>query len=598
MAKRIAIVHLEKCKAPKDCPYLCVRVCPPVRAGKATIVENKENLKILIEEETCIGCGLCIKKCPFDAINIVNLPEALSEGPIHRFGRNGFSLYGKSLPYPEKGLVTGFLGPNGCGKTTAISALSGGLVPNLGETEKAGEIDKTISHYSGHEIQKHFKRLKDGKISVSIKPQQIAVSGKLGEMRVGELAKKKGLSEKTASEFNLPALYERKLSELSGGELQRLTIAIAYSKDAELYFFDEPSSFLDIKERIRTAKRLRTLASFGEKAVFLVEHDLTLLDSASDNVVLFYGEPSVYGIVSTPKTQRVGINTYLSGFSRDENIRFRQGEIKFSEKAPAENLSRKGTVQEFSEIEKKLGDFQLSVEGGKLRKGEVVGVVGENGTGKTTFVKILAGLEKPDMGEIKRKLKLSYKPQQLALSDDMREQTVREYLSAPLSQASDLNFESEVAEPLNLRILMQKRLSELSGGELQRVVVAASVMTPAELYLLDEPSAFLDVEQRIEIAKFIKRINEKRGASVLVVDHDVLFLDFLSDSLIVFSGKPAISSRAVGPLPMREGMNLFLSDLGVTFRRDPDTKRPRSNKENSSLDREQKSSGEYYYSSA
>ncbi|MFH0961749.1 MAG: ribosome biogenesis/translation initiation ATPase RLI [archaeon] len=590
MTKRIAIVRLEKCKAPKDCPYLCIRACPPVRAGKQTIIENKETGKIIIEEETCIGCGLCVKKCPFDAITIINLPEALAE-PIHRFGKNSFALYGRTLPFPEKGAVTGFLGPNGCGKTTVVSILSGSLIPNLNSQEE-GRLPAVIEHFAGQEIQKHFKVLEKGSLRAAVKPQQISVSGRIGETLVSEAAAK--VPEETLREFNIRPLFGRKISELSGGELQRLTIALAYGKDADLYFFDEPSSFLDIRERIRTAKRLRNLAGTG-KSVFLVEHDLTLLDTASDNVILFYGEPSVYGVVSIPKTQRVGINTYLSGFSRDENIRFRPGEIKFSERAPVEKMSRKEAVQEFSKIEKKLGEFSLFVEGGKIRKGEVVGVVGENGTGKTTFVRILAGEMKPDRGDVKKQLmKLSYKPQQLEVAD--RELAVRQYLAVPIAEASDLNFESEVAEPLSLRLLMQKKLGELSGGELQRVVIAAAMMKKADLYLLDEPSAFLDVEQRLEVAKFIKRVNEKRGAGVLVVDHDVLFIDYLADSLVVFSGTPAVSAKAVGPLTMREGMNLFLSDLGVTFRRDPDTKRPRANKEDSRLDREQKGTGEYYFS--
>lgn len=592
MVKRIAIVKLEKCKAPVDCPYICIKVCPPVRAGKSTIATNPENRKIIIEEETCIGCGLCVKKCPFEAITIVNLPEALSE-PLHRFSRNGFALYGKSLPFPEKGRVTGFLGPNGCGKTTVVGMLSGELLPNLNSIDEPPEIGAVISHFSGQEIQKHFKAIRDGKIRVSVKPQQIAALPKAAlAKKVSEIAK--GIPAELAERFSLGAIAGRRLSELSGGELQRLTVALAYSKEADLYFFDEPSSFLDIKERIRLSRRLRELAEARGAAVFLVEHDLTLLDSASDTVHLFYGEPSVYGIISLPKTQRVGINTYLSGFSRDENIRFRNTEIKFSERAPADSKGRRTTVQEFSDLAKRLGGFSLSVAKGKIHKGEVVGVLGENGTGKTTFVRMLAGEVKPDSGSVRASLKLSYKPQQIVVSDPI--QTVKSYLDPFIAESSaDLNFESEVAEGLGLRILMAKRIGELSGGELQRVIVAGAMMRKADLYLLDEPSAFLDVEQRLAVAKFIRRVNEKRGAGVLVVDHDILFMDYLADKLVVFQGIPAVRASSVGPLPMREGMNLFLADLEVTFRRDPDTKRPRSNKEGSRLDREQKGAGEYYY---
>ncbi len=591
MVRRIAIVRLDKCKAPTDCPYLCIKVCPPVRSGKNTISASPENKKIIIEEETCIGCGLCIKTCPFDAISIVNLPKALDE-PLHRFGRNGFALYGASLPLPKAGEVIGFLGPNGCGKSTVVDILSGKVVPNL---NRGAKIDDVVKFFAGKEVQKHFLLVKDGKLEVSVKPQMISdLPPKILEKRVSDVISK--LPPGAVSEFRLALISDRKMGELSGGELQRLSIALAYSRKADIYFFDEPSSYLDIKERLALSGRLRSLSEEKRKGVVLVEHDLTLLDSASDLVHVFYGEPMIYGIVSLPKTQRVGINVYLSGYSPDENVRFRSTQIRFVERAPYEHGRKRAVVQSFSALEKRLGAFSLKVGAGKIHKGDLIGILGENGTGKTTLVRMLAGEIAPDSGEIDSPKSLSYKPQYLEIPD--RSATVKSVLNAAAAAASDLNFESEVVEPLSLRLLMTKRMGNLSGGEIQRVSIASAMARKADIYLLDEPSANLDAEQRLSVAKFIRRINEKRGAAVMVVDHDILFIDYVSESLMVFSGEPSVSCSASAPLPMREGMNAFLKDLGVTFRRDPDTKRPRSNKEASRLDREQKGSGEYYYQSA
>jgi ATP-binding cassette subfamily E protein 1 len=148
---------------------------------------------------------------------------------------------------------------------------------------------------------------------------------------------------------------------------------------------------------------------------------------------------------------------------------------------------------------------------------------------------------------------------------------------------------------LDIDALMNHRLQELSGGELQRVTVANCLTRDADIYLLDEPSAHLDVEQRIHVAKALKDITRARKKSAIVIDHDLMFLDYVSERLLVFTGTPAKQGIAKGPFGMREGMNLFLKDLGLTFRRDENTHRPRPNKQGSVKDRIQKEKGEYYF---
>ena len=135
----------------------------------------------------------------------------------------------------------------------------------------------------------------------------------------------------------------------------------------------------------------------------------------------------------------------------------------------------------------------------------------------------------------------------------------------------------------------------IAESPIKAVAVAFSLLA-VDLYLLDEPSAYLDANQRMEVAKIIRRVMEKRGRSGLIVDHDVYFIDLVSDTLMVFKGEPSVSGEAVGPMSLRDGMNLFLSDVGITFRRDMEAKRPRINKMDSRLDSKQKSRGEYYYS--
>ncbi len=139
-------------------------------------------------------------------------------------------------------------------------------------------------------------------------------------------------------------------------------------------------------------------------------------------------------------------------------------------------------------------------------------------------------------------------------------------------------------------------MDTLSGGELQRVAIANSLVQEADIYLIDEPSAYLDSEQRMITSRTVRRVIEKSGKSAMIVDHDVYFIDMISDALIVFDGEPGKNGKGRGPFSLHEGMNRFLKDVDITFRRDEETHRPRVNKPGSYMDRTQRQDGEYYYS--
>jgi ATP-binding cassette subfamily E protein 1 len=332
-----------------------------------------------------------------------------------------------------------------------------------------------------------------------------------------------------------------------------------------------------------------------ESIVVVIEHDLAILDFLADTVHLMYGEPGAYGVFAHPRAVRAAINTYLSGYLREENVRFREKPIRFVARPPRVEWVG-GMLQVFPRLEKDLGGFRLETGAGVIHEGESVGVVGPNATGKTTFVNMLAGVLQPDKGSLEGLAEVSYKPQYISPEF---EGTVKEYLYTELGEeAESAFFSSEIERPLTLKDLYLKDMGKLSGGELQRVAIGTCLARKVDLYLLDEPSAYLDSNQRMEAARTIRRVMEKGGTSALIVDHDVYFLDLVSDTLMVFSGEPSVRGEARGPLDLREGMNLFLSQVGITFRRDTESLRPRINKDGSRLDREQKDSGEYYFCSS
>ena len=318
----------------------------------------------------------------------------------------------------------------------------------------------------------------------------------------------------------------------------------------------------------------------------VIEHDLVVLDYMADLINIMYGHENAFGIVSGLKPTRVGINSFLEGFLKEENVRFRDYPIKFNSLRESKGVLPIPLLS-WEGLEVSLGKFTLKTGSGTLRKNEIVGILGENGIGKTSFIKILAGIIRPNKGSLSREIRVAYKPQYLETESDL---LVADFLKEAIAR-----FDNQLIKPLDLEKLFTQRLSQLSGGQLQRVAIAYCLSKEADLFLLDEPSAYLDVEQRLLISKVIKNITLEREASILVVDHDLMFLDYLSDRLIVFSGIPAREGRLEGPFAMGEGMNLFLKELGITLRRDQNSFRPRINKAGSVKDREQRQENKWYY---
>ena len=587
---RISILDKDRCQ-PKKCDYLCINYCPGVRMDEDTIVIDEDTKKPLISEQLCEGCGICTNRCPFDAISIINLPEAVGE-PIHRFGQNQFELFG--LPSLEEGTVLGLLGPNGIGKSTIMNILSGNLIPNFGDFENPQENwEKVIEYYKGSALQSYFSKLSNGEIKAILKPQMVDQLPKVVKGKVKNLLEnvnERNKLEYVCQELQLENVLEREMENLSGGELQRVAIAATVLREGDFYYFDEPTSWLDVSQRLNAVKVIRSLAEEG-KSVLVIEHDLATLDALSDNVHILYGTPGGYGVVSGRKGVRIGINASINGFLTEENVRIRKNPIEFTIRPPTPE-DEGDAIASYSDISKDYDGFKLSADAGDIFYDEIVTAFGSNGIGKTTFAKMLAGVEKPTTGEVDEEATIAYKPQYL-VSDFEGSVSDFLYMNAP-SYGSKI-FESEIMTPFALEDMLEKQVSKLSGGELQRLAIAATLSKDAEIYLFDEPTAFLDVEQRLVAAKVIRKMIESRNAASLIVDHDIVFIDYISDRAMVFNGTPGLEGHASKPTDLRTSMNEFLGNLNITFRRDKETKRPRVNKLDSYLDREQKEKGEYYY---
>ena len=454
---RIAVLFEDRCK-PNSPAFEYLQKYAGSCGAECIQVDENDKCKIL--EDACPPCLMRAKNCPGDAVKVINLPEELETDMIHRYSLNGFRLF--RLPTPSKDSIIGILGPNGMGKSTAFNILNGSIIPNLGEFESNECVwEDVIETLPRGELRDFLADLNKSTVKVALKPQYVDHIPKAFKGNVGKLlssVNERGLYDEMIEKFGLGHLLERNLDQLSGGELQRVAICATLLKQADVYFFDEPSSYLDIYERMRIVRIIQELSESAR--VIVIEHDLAVLDVIADLTHIVYGKKGAFGIFTPARTTRKAINAYIEGYLPEQNVRIRDKPIKFLEHPPRTGWDGMGLV-EWPKLSKKLGSFSLESNAGELLSGQVLGVVGANATGKTTFVKMLAGELKPDEGKIENEIAVSYKPQYI----DIQEGMIVEDLLKSVEGYDEHTFSTELNRPLNLEPLLEREMQTLSGGE-------------------------------------------------------------------------------------------------------------------------------------
>lgn len=605
MSNRIAIVDQNRCK-PQKCKRECIANCPPQSGGKEVItivdiedirptankeIQCKKKIAKIIEKQ-CIGCNICVKKCPFHAIRIVNLPFENKAEIIHRYTLNGFRLY--RLPQLKKNMVTGIIGENGIGKSTLIQILSHQITPNFERFEESFTTKQIMSHFRGSVSYEYLKSLYSNELRIAIKPQRPA---SIPSIPLHEFLST--MREDLLQRLDLSPLLDTPVNRLSGGELQRVMCYQTLSTDADAYFFDEPSNYLDIKQRLEMVKLIRELVH-PDKYIIVIDHDMSMVDVMADEIVILYGKPSAYGIVSQPMTTLEGINVYMDGYIPSENVRFRSEEFNLK---PAVELIDQEQKEEKNMVPYEGGTivypeshFTLTIPSDRIRlHGSIHVIMGENGNGKSTFLTYIAKtLDVP----------ISHKSQTLSIKKyekDGTYPTVSELFYNKIHHAyTDPRFFKEVVKPLEMEELLDRPLNQLSGGELQRVLTIVCLGTPASIYMIDEPSANLDIEKRMTMIKVLKRFILNHNKCAFIIEHDMMMaVAFAQEytSRILTIGKELKDDQRMCSLSpymtFQEGITSFLKSLDITMRISSHN-RPRLNKMDSQLDKEQKAANTYY----
>jgi len=593
--KKITVVIRDKC-APEATNYRCINMCPVNMTGKKSkpiIVPKAIKLRgnsvyPSINHRHCINCGICVNICFKRAIKVVNVPGDMEDwNPTHEYEETEFKLFG--LPVLNKGIVTGIIGENGIGKSTLLKILAGEIKPNGGKSSKDA-FKFFLSDLSTPGMARFLESVSSGEKQVSFKNQSLndlKQSSKTFQELLEDIDKE---NQEIIDLLKLKHLLDKKSSETSGGELQRIAIALAMLQPADVYLLDEPATYLDVNQRLNLARVLR-LKLNENRIILVVEHDISVLDYWSNLIHILWGEPQVYGVVSRSLSVKKGLNAFLTGWLKEENIHFRHRVISFKRTVKERKWQDRPHISWPDDIVT-LGTFKLDIKHGKIFQGEILVIVGENGLGKTTFANLISG---KIPGHSKIQATISYKPQQISKEFDV---TVLDFLHQVTGKYLNTKYwKLQLLNPLGINHFLDWSMSELSGGENQRVFIAACLAKDADLYILDEPSAFLDALERTKISNVIRNQTKRNPTSAVIsIEHDVQLADFTGDRIMMFQGIPAIYGTVSSPMTKREGMNAFLKSLNVTFRRDQETGRARINKEKSQMDKKQKEIGEYYYS--
>lgn len=433
-------------------------------------------------------------------------------------------------------------GESGCGKTTLTRCLNG-LVPSFYEGELTGGLlldEKNLLEMPQYEISRHV-----GTVFQDPRSQFFTVDS-TDEVAFGcenlsmSTEKINQNIQKAFHNLRIEALKDCSLFALSSGERQKLAVAAIYAMDTPVLVLDEPSANLDLETMEVLRGILQELKREG-KTIIVSEHRLSYLMGVADRYVYIQdGEikqiwtPRQAEELSKAERKALGLRSFQSISLADiakEGVPAEQGK----------RIEGRGLAVRLDKTEVFRG-LTFNFQWGPA--GKVVGITGNNGSGKTTFAKMLCGLLKPSEGALlfdgkpaaaKERLRQTY-----FVMQDTDYQLFTESVRHELELAERKNHRpcdmELILERMGLSQAAERHPLSLSGGQKQRVTIAAAMASGSDILVLDEPTSGLDGRNMQRLKETILAL-KKQGKLIFVVTHDMEFLDGIYDEVMSFAQK-------------------------------------------------------------
>ena len=449
-------------------------------------------------------------------------------------GGSDYSLKDINLKI-KKGECILLCGRSGCGKSTLLKLMNG-IIPEFYD----GDISGSVMVNGMNTFTTPIYKLSNNVGSVFQNPKtQFYTTNTTDEIAFGlenygldraEINKK---IEEVKNIFNLEALMNRNIFELSGGEKQKIAIASVFALDPKVFVFDEPSSSLDIESMRELSKIIEKLKAAG-KTIIIAEHRLWYLKNVVDRAIyLESGE-----IIKEYSMEEI------EKLSEDERMRtgLRHSDYKAIEGFDDFETLNKGALLELKNlIFKRNTRTILSIKDLKFCYGNIIGIVGENGIGKSTLAKIMCGLYKENKGKIlkedenfKTKNRLN---ESLLIMQEVNCQLFTDSVKDEIVLTSNIKDDNALdtwLKDMELKNISDRNPHTLSGGQKQRVIILSALLSDMKILFFDEPTSGLDYRNMKIVAKNIKKVKGK-DKLILIISHDVEFLESVCDKVIDFT---------------------------------------------------------------